>query len=337
MLYSVGVRVPPWAPLIQVNRLVFKGKYNELVSHQTMIQDTHRTQGLMQAIEKAVAPGDTVIDFGSGTGILAIKAAKCGAGKVIAIERNPITAKILKTNAQKNNVDIEVFVGNAKQFVEIYAGKFEAQVAISECIGDHIFENSMVIDFLTIAKTFNAKKRIPENFKLYTPNTYFNRKQTKFKLAKNNLLDKHGIDVNWLDEELFPNTMLDVAYFSEGNDTLDYYFEFKPYKNATLLYDFSTLDDMLAYSTDNTNITSTFTMPRQSQPGDYVMLYWDIDLYDNTPFTNSPYREQTNNHSYFQRMINVSSYKQKTFELNIDFVFDKIANEDSPCENINLV
>lgn len=315
---------------------MFKGKYNELVSHQTMIQDTHRTQGLMQAIEKAVSPGDTVIDFGSGTGILAIKAAKCGAGKVIAIERNPVTAKILKTNALKNNVDIEVFVGNAKQFVEKHAGEFEAQVVISECIGDHIFENSMVIDFLSIAKTFNAKKRIPENFKLYTPSTYFNRKQTKFKLAKHNLLDKHGIDVNWLDEELFPNTMLDVAYFSQGKDTLDYYFEFTPYTDATLLYDFSTLDDMLAYSKDSKNITSNFAMPRQSRPGDYVMLYWDIDLFDNTPFTNSPYREQTFNHSYFQRMINVSTFKQSNFELNIDFVFDKIANEDAPCENITI-
>jgi len=316
---------------------MFKGKYNELVSHQTMIQDTHRTQGLMTAIEKAVQPGDTVIDFGSGTGILAIKAAKCGAGKVIAIERNPITAKILKTNAQMNNVDIEVYVGNAKQFIEQYAGKFDAQVVISECIGDHIFENSMVIDFLTIAKTFNAQKRIPENFKLYTPNVYFNRKQSKFDIAKQNLFDNHSIDVSWLNEELFPNTMLDVSYFSEGRDTLDYYFAFKPYTDTTLLYDFSTLDDMLAYSNDNRNITSKFTMPKESKAGDYVMLYWDIDLYNNTLFTNSPLRKQTANHSYFQRMINVSSYKQKTFELNIDFVFDKIANEDSPCENINLV
>lgn len=75
---------------------MFKGKYNELVSHQTMIQDETRTQGYMEAIEKAVDPGDTVIDFGSGTGILAIKAAKCGANKVWAIERNPVTAMILR-------------------------------------------------------------------------------------------------------------------------------------------------------------------------------------------------------------------------------------------------
>lgn len=31
---------------------MFKGKYNELVSHQTMIQDETRTQGYMEAIEK---------------------------------------------------------------------------------------------------------------------------------------------------------------------------------------------------------------------------------------------------------------------------------------------
>ena len=88
------------------------------------------------------------------------------------------------------------------------------------------------------------------------------------------------------------------------------------------------LDDMLAYSTDNTNITSTFTMPRQSQPGDYVMLYWDIDLYDNTPIYN-PIHSDKQIIKLLPMYDKCITYKQKTFELNIDFVFHKIANEDS--------
>ena len=314
---------------------MFKGKYNELVSHQTMIQDYARTQGFFTAIEKAVTSNDTVIDFGSGTGILAIKAAKCGAKRVIAIERNPATAQILQLNAERNNVNIEIFIGNAKQFIENYQGKLNADVVISECIGDHIFENSMVIDFLSICKKFNAVKRIPENFRLYTPNIYFQRKQEKFDKAKQNLI-LNDIDISFLTEEVFPNTFLDVSYFGNGKDDLDYYFKFQNFTKSNLLYDFSTLTDMMSYSKDNKHITTKFSMPRNSKSGDYIMLYWDIDLYNGTKLTNSPMREETYNHSYFQRMVNVTGLNQKDFTLDIDVTFDKIGNEDSPCENITI-
>ena len=73
---------------------MFKGKYGELVPHQTMIQDEYRTNSYLKAIDKAVSPGDIVIDFGSGTGILAMAAAQV-AGRVFAIERNPATADML--------------------------------------------------------------------------------------------------------------------------------------------------------------------------------------------------------------------------------------------------
>ncbi|MGE5189971.1 MAG: 50S ribosomal protein L11 methyltransferase [Gemmatimonadota bacterium] len=44
------------------------------------------TEGCLLALEKAVRGGETVLDVGTGTGILAIAARKLGAGRVIAID-----------------------------------------------------------------------------------------------------------------------------------------------------------------------------------------------------------------------------------------------------------
>ena len=52
---------------------------------------THETTALcLRTIEKVVQPGDDVIDIGTGSGILAIAAAKLGARHVLAIDLDPV-------------------------------------------------------------------------------------------------------------------------------------------------------------------------------------------------------------------------------------------------------
>jgi len=50
----------------------------------------------------------TVLDFGSGSGVLAIAAAYCGAGRVIALDMDPVARDAVKANANLNNQVIEV-------------------------------------------------------------------------------------------------------------------------------------------------------------------------------------------------------------------------------------
>jgi predicted nicotinamide N-methyase len=55
-----------------------------------------------------IVAGHTVLDFGSGSGLVAIAAAKAGAGHVLAAEIDHFAAAAIAANAALNNVVVEV-------------------------------------------------------------------------------------------------------------------------------------------------------------------------------------------------------------------------------------
>ncbi len=58
--------------------------------HHFMIADTVRTEAYRRAIHAQVRPGDIVIDFGTGTGVMALFAAQAGVRKVYALEKTAL-------------------------------------------------------------------------------------------------------------------------------------------------------------------------------------------------------------------------------------------------------
>jgi len=62
----------------------------------------------------------TVLDLGTGTGILALAAALLGAEKVLAVDLNPLSVKTAQRNVRLNGLEgsIEVVEGLAEDFVE---------------------------------------------------------------------------------------------------------------------------------------------------------------------------------------------------------------------------
>lgn len=62
------------------------------------------TQMCLQALEEHLKPGDKVLDLGTGSGILAIAAAKLGAGSVLALDNDPLAVKAAQANVQSNGV-----------------------------------------------------------------------------------------------------------------------------------------------------------------------------------------------------------------------------------------
>ncbi|WP_153123369.1 50S ribosomal protein L11 methyltransferase [Peribacillus tepidiphilus] len=66
---------------------------------------THPTTVMcIQALEKTVQPGDTVVDVGTGSGVLSIAAAKLNAKSVLALDLDEIAVKSAKLNAKLNKV-----------------------------------------------------------------------------------------------------------------------------------------------------------------------------------------------------------------------------------------
>jgi len=64
--------------------------------HAAMLNDTRRNDAFDAAIRRAVKPGSHVLDIGTGTGLLAMMAARAGAAHVTACESVPVLADMAK-------------------------------------------------------------------------------------------------------------------------------------------------------------------------------------------------------------------------------------------------
>ncbi len=62
------------------------------------------TQGCLRALEEIVRPGMRVLDAGTGSGILAIAAAKLGAAEIAAFDTDALAVKATLDNAAQNDV-----------------------------------------------------------------------------------------------------------------------------------------------------------------------------------------------------------------------------------------
>ena len=71
------------------------------------------TQLCLEAIERYLRPGITLLDVGAGTGILSVGAKLLGAAKVIACDLDPVAIDISAANFTRAAVDALLFNGSA--------------------------------------------------------------------------------------------------------------------------------------------------------------------------------------------------------------------------------
>jgi protein arginine N-methyltransferase 1 len=107
--------------------------FSELMGfHRHLLQDRVRTSAFLAAVAATVKPGDVVIDFGTGTGILAMAACRAGASKVYAIDYGGII-DVARALARHNGLAgrIDFFPGDSRAF----RIPERADVIVSECLG----------------------------------------------------------------------------------------------------------------------------------------------------------------------------------------------------------
>jgi ribosomal protein L11 methyltransferase len=86
---------------------------------------SHPTTRLcLEWLERTVKPGDSVLDYGCGSGILAIAAAKLGAARVAGVDIDPQAVEAANANAERNAVSAE-FADSAVPL----AGEYDVVVA----------------------------------------------------------------------------------------------------------------------------------------------------------------------------------------------------------------
>jgi ribosomal protein L11 methyltransferase len=92
---------PSWTPVTSdrphVEIVIDPGMAFGTAEHAT-------TRGCLRLLDRTVTEGDRVLDVGSGSGILAIAAARLGAASVVALEADRLACEALRENIERNGV-----------------------------------------------------------------------------------------------------------------------------------------------------------------------------------------------------------------------------------------
>ncbi|KMZ13545.1 Ribosomal protein L11 methyltransferase [Candidatus Burkholderia humilis] len=120
---SIGERiwvVPSWHDAPDPDALVL-----ELDPGLAFGTGSHPTTRLcMEWLEQNVTTGESVLDYGCGSGILAILAKKCGANPVLGIDIDSQAVESARQNSERNHADVTYGLPD-----EYPAGKFDIVVA----------------------------------------------------------------------------------------------------------------------------------------------------------------------------------------------------------------
>ncbi|GFR34518.1 50S ribosomal protein L11 methyltransferase [Thermobrachium celere] len=146
------------------NNIIIKPRWEEYTSKQNEIvveldpgmafgTGTHETTMMcIEFLEKYIKEGDRVFDIGTGSGILAIVAAKLGASEVIGVDLDEVAVDAAKINVQYNKTNnVKIIHGN---LVDVVEGRADVVVAniiadvviyLSSFIGNYINDNGLFI------------------------------------------------------------------------------------------------------------------------------------------------------------------------------------------------
>jgi tetratricopeptide (TPR) repeat protein len=124
--------------------------------HVPMMNEQNRNQAYFDALKAVITPNSSVFEIGTGSGLLAMMAAKLGAKKVTTCEAVPLIAEtarqIIKDNQFENTIEVI-----AKKSVDVEMGKDmpeQADILVSE-----IFSSELLGEYV-LPSLEDAKRRL---------------------------------------------------------------------------------------------------------------------------------------------------------------------------------
>jgi type I protein arginine methyltransferase len=116
--------------------------YDTFQLHVMMLRDRVRTEAFARAIQALVKPGDRVLDFGCGTGVLSVFAERAGAAHVYALERSRMLGAARRVFAANSCTRIEPIAGDGAT-VELPG---PVDVIVSEWMGHFVFAEALMFE-----------------------------------------------------------------------------------------------------------------------------------------------------------------------------------------------
>ena len=142
-----------------------KEEFGNLYEHEKMLADSVRINHYRKAIRKHIGPEDTVLDLGTGTGILSFFAAQQKARKICALDHSNFIEIARKVAEHNNFQNIEFIQTNSRDF----RSDIKFDVIIHEQIGDYLFNENMIQNILDLKKRLLKPngRILPGKFELF--------------------------------------------------------------------------------------------------------------------------------------------------------------------------
>jgi type I protein arginine methyltransferase len=270
-------------------------KFNHLREHEFMLIDKPRVDSYHAAISRYVHPGDTVIDLGTGLGILAFFAAQQGAKKVYAIDHADIISAA-KRVAEFNKLDnIEFLQTHSKQLTL----DSPVDTIIHEQMGNFLLDEHMVENICDLRDRLLRKggRIIPDTFELFIEPVKFIDSEHVPMIREMKI---HGIDFSCLQEkgaeELY-------AFLWRSDPACVEYFLCDPQP----VYKFNLQTVNLA----DIPTTLSYSRPiRHAGRLDGFIVYFRCLLDDDIVITTGPFQNRATNWKYWLLRVESVLYKE---------------------------
>lgn len=255
--------------------------------HISMLNDRPRTSSFIDAINQVVRPNDVVVDIGTGTGILAMAAARAGARHVYAIEAGKIGKLAQQLFADNGLADHITLIKGWSTEIDLPE---LADVLVSEVIGhEPLAEDVLQVMGDAAKRLLKADARlIPNRLKIFclpvTIPTAEYKKLVFTAQATQDWQSWYGVDFAAL-----ADVNQDMLFrFLMTPDTLR---SWKPISPALKVADI----DFSAAEMSAVETTRTGTSNRRGQMNG-IVVYFELTLGQNIVFSTSPNLIRDQNH-----------------------------------------